>query len=359
MNYKIIFTNFTETQGLGDECNRLHELILFKLDKFGSCPTLVIDFVKDRENQSIYNQWVYLRSKLKHEFNIRFISYDLNNDKIYFISPNEITQNNNYNLFKSELKWAKTNREQILKSQGKLNTPFSKYIQWTRTRKILNDTLKLFNDYIPTEKIIISKWQYVDNEIKNINSKDPFTEFELYNNQYFNLLKAFNKKSIPNNFDKFAKKNNINSDNIIGREIHRHKNNIAEIWNKVSTAKAIIGVEGGIWHLSVYTNTPFVMILSDNIINHLDNLFIQGSLRFLNRFHKHYNKLGFVFYSDIMNYYNECCKEIDSVVDIINLYHYKDTPYIINPKKDKLHIFNKIQNILEKKCISITDGQKL
>jgi hypothetical protein len=359
MNYNIIFTGFTETQGLGDECNRLHELLEFKLKKFGLAPALIIDFVKDRANISIYNQWVYIRSKLKAEFNANFISYDLNNNIFYYITYNNISQNNIFNLFKSELAWTKDNRATILSRQGMLNTPFIKYTPWTRTRKVINDTLALFDDYTPTDEIIISKWQYTDTERKNINSRDAIKEFELYNAQYFNLLKAFNKKTIPNNFDSFAKQNNIDKKNIIGREAKRHDNDIVEIWNKVTTAKAIIGAEGGMWHLSIYTNTPFIMILSDNIIDHLDNLFIQGSLRFLNRFHKHYNKLGFVFYSDLINSYKDCCDEIRNVVDVINLYRYKNTPFCINPKKDKVNIFNKIENILNKQYISLTDGQKL
>lgn len=359
MNYNIIFTGFTETQGLGDECNRLHELIEFKLNKYGLSPTLVIDFVKDRANVSIYNQWVYLRSKLKAEFNVQFVSYDLNNDILYFISHNNISQNNIFNVFESELSWARNNRETILSKQGGINTPFIKYTPWTRTRKIIHNTIALFDDYVPTNKIVISKWQYTDKEIKNINSTDPIKEFELYNYQYFNLLKAFNKKLIPNTFHTFVKENSIDDQNIIGREEQRHRNNINDIWNKVTTAKAVIGTEGGIWHLSVYTNTPFVMILSDNIITHLDNLFVQGSLRFLNRFHKHYNKLGFIFYSDITNYYKDCCDEIKDAVDMINLYHYKNTPFFINPKKDKVNVFDKIERILDKEYISITDGQKL
>lgn len=359
MNYDFIFSKFTETQGLGDECNRLHELIEWKLNNYGLNPVIVIDFVKDRENVSIYNQWVFIRSKLKSEFNVQFITYDLNNDILYFISENNITQNNIFNLFNSELEWVKHNRDKILSGKGNLNTPFSKYTPWTRTRKVIDNTLALFDDYTPTQEIIIAKWQYTDTEIKDINSTDPIKEFELYNAQYFNLLKAFNKKSIPNDFELLVQKNNIDNNSIIGRAAKRHKNNIAKIWNKVTGAKAIIGAEGGIWHLSVYTNTPFVMILSDSIIDHLDNLFIQGSLRFLNRFHKHYNKLGFVFYSDLISSYKDCCDEIGNTVDVINLYRYKNTPFCINPKKDKINVFNAIENILNKQYISITDGQKL
>jgi len=52
-----------------------------------------------------------------------------------------------------------------------------------------------------------------------------------------------------------------------GVVIYYNETNIVDVFNRVKNAKIVYGAEGGIYHLCVYFNKPFVMIVPDRIIN--------------------------------------------------------------------------------------------
>lgn len=57
-----------------------------------------------------------------------------------------------------------------------------------------------------------------------------------------------------------------------GKVIHYNETDIVNVFNIIKNARIVYGPEGGIYHLSVYFNKPYVMIIPNKIINCRESL---------------------------------------------------------------------------------------
>jgi len=372
----IFFTGFTVLEGFGDELNRLHSFIIQKINKDGlTGKAIFIDWVIGNDiSTKIYDKWIYPRIMLQQKFNVAFLVIDLQTSSFYWVDfDKKVIHSNDYNLlkFKAPLsiinfaRWSLKHSKEIYKKKGQVECPIKDVtlVKWECRPE--NSLIQLFQPLPHDQRtdVIFAEWGkfYAKEEQTSYYVRNIKEANNTLNELFHNNVPLFNKLAMEHTFDELRIKHHIKPDVTIKRKAEP----IEDVFRKVLSAKAIVGVEGGIWHLAAYSNIPFFMLLPKIYIKNLsllDNYFNVAAMRFLLTFKGHYHQLGFIFFDDLRDFFITSIELIERYANESEVYIFNNNHYGIVPAIDnsiKISVFNRINDILRLHRFSMLEDPNL
>lgn len=260
----IIFYDNTGKQdkiGFGDALSRCNLLVSSKLYHYGDTEGKILEIV-DSPIYQLQSYWIDIIKEINH-FNIKWFVYHLPTQKLTIIQNGTII------------------------TQGKNNSDYQDIID------IINDPLR--ENCLPTiksrkyllnqlfhstenKKIIFAEWPPEDgmtrsiaNFITDIRLLQKNVEKKLYfDSALRSLVKfaiPFTKFAIDNKFDDLQNKIK-NKKNVVCIKYKHQYQGPKYLIDNVRAAKVVIGTEGGVYHLAVFANKPFVFVLPQILIKY-------------------------------------------------------------------------------------------
>ncbi len=313
--------------GLGDWLTYLNDVILFKNSKYFNEPVYIVHCYPTDYTQSYIQKIIC--TFIGEAFFCKHITIDYNTNNVSYVSNGQSVD-------------TKT-QKYLIKYSKKLqkNGLFFKPKSFTES----DITLKLLKGFKQTHKIFV-EWEKLwsfDIIYRIHNAKMP--KKQISNNIFLDCMLDKKNTELRENITDCIKRSFKNdckhecyypllSQNfqiIPYNDMDNISMDLKDIFDKVLSAKYMIGPEGGIYHLACYTHKPYVMILPDNLLQipvcDLKNIF-----SIMTNFHRDYCHI-FIFENDLEKFFYESIAEIEHVV---NIWPQKSNIYL-NVKKNKYY----------------------